>query len=478
MTNIQRRVGQMLEEAKFSAAQIDKLKAQYATLQKINPASPSYKNMKDMMGKMSKEQLKQIRDAKIKFLQYTAADLLRKMGEEIVKEASEWEEMFGDETYQDSYWGAPDTIRGIKSKIEKARSKIKDEPEKEAAHDHNIHQQRTNESKKTYQQLVKEARGSTAVFTFGRFNPPTIGHEKLLKVVANTAQKERGDYFIYLSHSQDARKNPLTYEQKISFMKMMFPEHRLAVIKSSAVHALELAAQLYEMRKYSKIVMVVGSDRVREFDTILNKYNDTESRHGYYKFENIDVISAGERDPDADGAEGISASKMRTAVTEGNYDAFKMGVPTGVSERDCHALYNAVAKGMKIQLKEDGSAVDVDEILSPSQRRKMGQRMRIMAKKPAFIMKRKRSLKRAATKGKLEMRARKSAIKMVVKKFYPKLRGKQTSDLSYGERGKISQIVKQKKGIITRIAKRLVKDKRKQDMERRKSMSQSKDSKK
>ena len=348
----------------------------------------------------------------------------------------------------------------------------------EAAHDHNIHQQRTNESKKTYQQLVKEARGSTAVFTFGRFNPPTIGHEKLLKVVANTAQKERGDYFIYLSHSQDARKNPLTYEQKISFMKMMFPEHRLAVIKSSAVHALELAAQLYEMRKYSKIVMVVGSDRVRAFDIILNKYNDTESRHGYYKFENIDVISAGERDPDADGAEGISASKMRTAVTEGNYDAFKMGVPTGVSERDCHALYNAVAKGMKIQLKEDGSAVDVGEVLSPSQRRKMGQRMRIMAKKPAFIMKRKRSLKRAATKGKLEMRARKSAIKLVVKKFYPKLRGKQTSDLSYGERGKISQIVKQKKGIITRIAKRLVKDKRKQDMERRKSMSQSKDSKK
>ena len=463
------------EGAKFSASQLDKLKAQYSTLQKMNPGSPTYKKMKEMLGKMSKEQLKQIRDAKIKFLQYTAADLLRNMKEEMVKEASEWEEMFGDETYQDSNWDSPDTIRGIKDKIEKARSRVKDESEKETEHAHAIHQQKTNESKKTYQQFIKEARGSTAVFTFGRFNPPTTGHEKLLKVVANTAQKERGDYFICMSHSQDARKNPLTYEQKTSFMKMIFPEHRLAVIKSSAVHALELATQLYEMRKYSKIVMVVGSDRVKEFDTILNKYNDTKLKHGYYKFENIDVISAGDRDPDADGAEGMSASKMRAAVTEGNYDVFKMGIPSSVSERDSQALYNAVARGMKIQLKEDGNVVDVDEVLSPSQRRRMGQRMRIMAKKPAFIMKRKRSLKRAATKGKLEMRARKSAIKMVVKKFYPKLRGKQTSDLSYGERGKISKIVKQKATLITRFAKRMVKDKRKQDIERRRSMNKPKD---
>ena len=113
--------------------------------------------------------------------------------------------------------------------------------------------------------------------------------------------------------------------------------------------------------------------------------------------------------------------------------------------------------------------------LSPSQRRKMAIRMRIMAKKPSFIMKRQRAMKRAATKAKLLMRARKSAIKMVVKKFYPKLRGKQTSDLSYGERGKISKIVKQKATLITRFAKRMVKDKRKQDIERRKSMNKPKE---
>ena len=120
---------------------------------------------------------------------------------------------------------------------------------------------------------------------------------------------------------------------------------------------------------------------------------------------------------------------------------------------------------------------DVDEALSPSQRRKMGMRMRIQAKKPAFIMKRKRMMKRAANKQTLLRRARKAAIKAVVKKYYPKLRGKKTSDLSYAERGKISDIVKKKATVIGRFAKRMVKDVRKKDVERRKSMQKNKDKK-
>ena len=120
---------------------------------------------------------------------------------------------------------------------------------------------------------------------------------------------------------------------------------------------------------------------------------------------------------------------------------------------------------------------DLDEKLSPSQRRKMALRMRIQAKKPAFIMKRKRMMKRAANKQTLQRRARKAAIKRVVKKFYPKLRGKKTSDLSYAERGKISDIVKKKSAIITRFAKRMIKDVRKKDVERRKSMQKNKNKK-
>mgnify|MGYP000166801131 CR=1 FL=1 len=424
---------------------------------------------------------------------------MKPMTEEI-KEASEWEEVFGDSTYQDSYWGDPATIRG---KIEVARNKVKaKEDEEDEEQDHKIHQQRTNESKKkTYDQFIKEARGTTAVFTFGRFNPPTIGHEKLLKVVANTASKERADQYVFPSHSQDAKKNPLSNDQKVVFMKMMFPEHRSSIVKSNIRNAFEAASKLHEMNKYSKIIMVVGSDRVKEFNTVLNKYNDIEGRHGYYRFDDIDVISAGERDPDSDGVSGMSASKMRAAVSEGNYDVFKMGVPAGVSDKDCETLYNAVAKGMRVKQNKIREEWEFDSLwesdeekfddleeapkpakskppskgLSPAQRRRMALRMKIQAKKPSFIMKRMRSMKRAATKAKLLVRARKAAIQKIVKRFFPKLKTMKKSELSYAERGKISQIVKKKKGMIDRFAKRMVKDKRKQDVERRKSMNKPKD---
>ena len=137
--------------------------------------------------------------------------------------------------------------------------------------------------------------------------------------------------------------------------------------------------------------------------------------------------------------------------------------------------YNQFMKEMEENLAD--TEEDLDEKLSPSQRRKMGLRMRIQAKKPAFIMKRKRMMKRAANKQTLLRRARKAAIKTVVKKYYPKLRGKKTSDLSYAERGKISDIVKKKAKVIDRFAKRMVKDVRKKDIERRKSMRKNKDKK-
>ena len=175
---------------------------------------------------------------------------------------------------------------------------------------------------KTYEQFIKEVKGGTAVFTFGRFNPPTIGHEKLLKVIESTATKNDADQFIFLSQSQDAKKNPLSASQKLMFMKLMFPKQRRAFPTTSARTALEALVELYGHQKHSKVIMVVGSDRVREFDTLLNRYNDTKSKHGYYRFDDIDVISAGERDPDSEGAGGMSASKMRAAVQEGKYDLF------------------------------------------------------------------------------------------------------------------------------------------------------------
>ena len=171
---------------------------------------------------------------------------------------------------------------------------------------------------------IKEARGKSIVFTFGRFNPPTIGHGKLLdKMNSVRADVKR----VYLSRSEDSDKNPLKFRQKVALMKRMFPRYANQIVVSNSNQIFEIAVELYK-QNFSEIFMVVGSDRVREFDTTLNKYNDVKARHGYYNFDNINVLSAGERDPDAEGATGMSASKMRSAAKTNNFTKFKQGLPS------------------------------------------------------------------------------------------------------------------------------------------------------
>ena len=330
---------------------------------------------------------------------------------------------------------------------------------------------------KTYQQFLKEQSGKTAVYTFGRFNPPTIGHEKLLRVVDTTSSKEGGDYFVYTSHSQDPKKNPLSHKQTINFLKLIFSKHRSHIEDSSAVTALHAASDIYDKGGYTKLMMVVGSDRVRDFSALLNRYNDSKSKHGYYKFDSIEVVSAGERDPDAEGADGMSASKMRQAVKDSDYDVFKMGLPSGTSDSISKNLYNAVAKGMKLEIKEDLGLDNVDELLNPAQLRKLSLRMKLQAKKPGFIKKRQMAMKRPAGKDAIDKRSRKAAIQKVVQKFFPKLQSKDKSELSYSERDQISKLVQKKSAVIGKIAKKLVKDKRKQDVERRKAMASSNEEK-
>ena len=236
---------------------------------------------------------------------------------------------------------------------------------------------------------------------------------------------------------------------------------------------MDAASEIHDKGGYTKLVMVVGSDRVSDFKSLLNRYNDKKSKHGYYYFESIDVISAGERDPDADGAEGMSASKMRQAVVDSDYDTFKMGVPSGTSDSICMNLYNAVAKGLRLKLKEDLGLDDLDELLNPAQLRKLSLRMKVQSKKPGFIKKRQIAMKKAAGQDTILKRSRKAAVQAVVKKFFPKLQSKSKSELSYTERGQISKLVQKKSAVIGKIAKKLVNVKRKQDVERRKSMSSS-----
>ena len=179
---------------------------------------------------------------------------------------------------------------------------------------------------------------SRVVFTFGRFNPPTIGHEKLITAVAN--QAGRDDYLIFPSHSQDKKKNPLDSKTKSDFMKLMFPRHKNHIVYDTSIktpiHVLQHLQGTYE-----NITMVVGSDRVASFTGMLTKYNGVE-----YTFRNIEVVSAGERDPDADGAEGMSASKMRAAACQSDFNAFRSGIPSTVSDKKCKELMETIVKIM------------------------------------------------------------------------------------------------------------------------------------
>lgn len=199
------------------------------------------------------------------------------------------------------------------------------------------------------QYLVEEDRA--VYFTFGRMNPPTVGHGKLLDKLAATAGKN--PYRVYLSQSTDAAKNPLNYTDKIKHVRRMFPKHARQVMINKGVRtAIEALVALYS-EGFNKVVMVVGSDRIREFDVLMNKYNGVKARHGFYNFESIKVVSAGERDPDAEGVEGMSASKQRENAKNNDFAQFSQGLPKSMSNKDARHLFNNVRLGMGLKEERD-----------------------------------------------------------------------------------------------------------------------------
>ena len=205
--------------------------------------------------------------------------------------------------------------------------------------------------------IKTEATNKSFAFTFGRFNPPTIGHEKLIKKVASQGM----DFKIFLSRSQDTVKNPLSPSDKLKYMTKIFKSYASNIMVMPSNMVLELATKIYNMG-YRAITMVVGSDRVREFENILKKYNDEKNRHGYYNFDKINVVSAGERDPDEEGVTGMSASKLRDYVKRGDFKNFKRGVPGNLSDNEIKQLFFDIRKGMGLTTfvgdTEDESAWD------------------------------------------------------------------------------------------------------------------------
>ena len=194
---------------------------------------------------------------------------------------------------------------------------------------------------KTFGKFLTEAKDKGAVFTFGRFNPPTTGHAKLVDKLKKVSKGY--EVLLFTSHSNDRNKNPLSHKEKISYLRKFFGR---IVVDANARTVFDVANELHN-KGYKKVRMVVGSDRIKEFDMLLNKYNGVKAKHGFYKFDSIEVVSAGERDPDADDVSGMSASKLRKYAESGDFDNFKLGVPSK-KNKDIEGLYKDIRKGMGI----------------------------------------------------------------------------------------------------------------------------------
>ena len=185
----------------------------------------------------------------------------------------------------------------------------------------------------------------TLTVAFGRFNPPTVGHGKLLAAAKKASAGE--DMKIYPSRSQDAKKNPLDPDMKVSFMKKMFPDYAENIINDDEMKSIFNVLTTADEQGYRNVNIIVGSDRQSEFENLATKYNGD-----LYNFENIRVISAGVRDADAEGVEGMSASKMRKAVMDDDFKAFRSGTPKELDDGDTQALFDAVRAGMGIKKKK------------------------------------------------------------------------------------------------------------------------------
>lgn len=191
-----------------------------------------------------------------------------------------------------------------------------------------------------------ESPNSHVTFCFGRMNPPTIGHKQLLDTCASVG----GDYKIFVSQTQDPKKNPLDYQTKIKFIKEMFPKHSKNVVDESTLNTVVKVADWLYNSGYKNATFVAGSDRLDAMKQLLTQYNGIEGKaHGYYKFEVLDFKSSGDREDGAEGVAGISASNARSAAATGNFKAFRAS--TGAGEL-AQPLYNAVRQGMGIKETE------------------------------------------------------------------------------------------------------------------------------
>ena len=340
----------------------------------------------------------------------------------------------------------------------------------------------------------------TAVISFGRMNPPTSGHEKLVTKVKAEAKKASATPMIFLSHTQDKKKNPLTYDEKIKYTRKAFGP---AIIKSKARTLIEVLKELDS--KFDDIILVVGSDRIEEFKRLTEKYNGKE-----YTFNSISVTSAGERDPDADDVSGMSASKLRLLAQSGEEEQFMKGVPSALSKKDKKEMYDklrsvlGITESVELEYSDEDFDISEEDLdiyvavndlskldeeteydsdimefidlterkpLNVQQRMAIGRRMKRL--QPKLRRTREIQKRKMADVGRLMKRAKKAAIQIIRKKFAGK-QGQNYKQLSPSSKISVDKIIEKKKPLIAKLARRLLPKIRKKEQERLKSARSSK----
>lgn len=197
---------------------------------------------------------------------------------------------------------------------------------------------------------IFEAPEKTAVIAWGRMNPPTIGHQKVIDVLKTTAQKLNGEAILFVTQTQDKKKNPLSFAEKIHFTQEFFPGVTLS--KDTSIKTIIQALEKLQKSGYKNVVVIAGSDRVPQYQDLIDKYNNKADTKGIipFAFDNAKVVSSGERDPDADDVSGMSASKLRQFATDNDFDSFKQGVPG--SEILAKQMFARVRKGLGLDVNE------------------------------------------------------------------------------------------------------------------------------
>ena len=193
--------------------------------------------------------------------------------------------------------------------------------------------------------LVEEEK--TLYVVWGRMNPPTAGHEKLLDFLK--AKAGNNPFRIYLTQSEDNKKNPIPFTQKVKFARKGFPQYARQIMMNKKLKTIFDAMTSFYDEGFKRIVIVAGSDRIREYDITLNKYNGKKGKHGFYNFEKISVLNAGDRDPDSQGVDGVSGTKLRGYVSSGDFTKFAQNMPKKLSNVDAKAVYNSVRKGLGLK---------------------------------------------------------------------------------------------------------------------------------